>query len=160
MVNTLKKFIGILAVPFMITACTSAEAESVNVNVDDDLDYCAAQVSRSLKVLHSADSTDYTMMPRNITGEDTTWHCRKATPDEWCAGFWPGILWYNYEMTRDELVREEAERYTASLEFLSQRPAFDHDLGFLVFCSYGNGYRLTGNPKFKQVILDLSLIHI
>lgn len=154
MVNTLRKLIGILTVPLILTACTGAEAENVNVNVDEDLDYCATQINRSLKVLHSADTADYTMMPRNITGEDTTWHCRKATADEWCAGFWPGILWYDYEMSHDELVREEAERYTASLEYLSKQPAFDHDLGFLMFCSYGNGYRITGNPKFKQVILD------
>jgi len=40
------------------------------------------------------------------------------------------------------------------LKFLSQIPAYDHDLGFLIFCSYGNGYRLTHNPEYKQVILD------
>ena len=36
----------------------------------------------------------------------------------------------------------------------SEIPAYDHDLGFLVFCSYGNGYRLTGNPEYKQVIIN------
>ncbi|MBP3303367.1 MAG: glycoside hydrolase family 88 protein [Muribaculaceae bacterium] len=149
----LKKLIGIISLPLIISSCTQAEAESVEVDVDADLEYCAAQVERSLHEL-SSDSTDYTMMPRNIASTDTVWHCRKATPDEWCAGFWPGILWYDYEMTGNEVVREEAERYTASLEYLSQRPAFDHDLGFLVFCSYGNGYRLTHNPKFKQIILN------
>ena len=44
--------------------------------------------------------------------------------------------------------------YKRQLEFLSKIPAFDHDLGFLVLCSYGNGYRLTKNPAYKQVILD------
>ena len=44
--------------------------------------------------------------------------------------------------------------FTASLKFLSEIPAYDHDLGFLVFCSYGNGYRLTGNPEYKQVIIN------
>ena len=50
--------------------------------------------------------------------------------------------------------QEEAENFTHSLKFLSHIPAYDHDLGFLVFCSYGNGYRLTKNPAYKQVILD------
>lgn len=134
----------------MFAACASVSAEGVDA--DRDLEYCTAQVGRALKSLHT-DSTDYTMMPRNITGTDSTWHCRKATPDEWCAGFWPGILWYSYEATRDETIREEAERYTESLEYLAHRPAFDHDLGFLMFCSYGNAYRLTGNPRYKEVIL-------
>lgn len=40
------------------------------------------------------------------------------------------------------------------MKFLSEIPAYDHDLGFLVFCSYGNGYRLTGNPEYKQVIIN------
>ncbi|MCS3098989.1 glycoside hydrolase family 88 protein [Bacteroides ovatus] len=49
---------------------------------------------------------------------------------------------------------EEAKKFTNSLEFLSRIPAYDHDLGFLVFCSYGNGYRLTKDPAYKKVILD------
>ena len=68
--------------------------------------------------------------------------------------FLPGVLWYDYEYTKDKQIREEAEKFTNSLEFLSKTPAFDHDLGFLVFCSYGNGYRPTKNPAYKQVILD------
>lgn len=68
--------------------------------------------------------------------------------------FWPGILWYDYEYTQDPKIKEEAEKFTASLKFLSEIPAYDHDLGFLVFCSYGNGYRLTGNPEYKQVIIN------
>ena len=96
---------------------------------------------------------DYTMMPRNIMDSLYTWHCRKAVKEEWCSGFWPGVLWYDYEYTGDKKIREEAEKFTASLKFLSETPAFDHDLGFLVFCSYGNGYRLTHNPEYKRVIL-------
>lgn len=136
-------------------SCTKAVASEGSVDVDGALDYCNVQIDRALAGLRSHNDTiDYTMMPRNIEGTDSVWHCRKATPDEWCAGFWPGILWYGFEATHDEMKREEAERFTASLEYLSKRPAFDHDLGFLVFCSYGNAYRITGEPKFKNVILD------
>lgn len=125
------------------------------LDADKVLDYCDAQVRRTLEELKREDgSMDYTMMPRNIMDSLDAWHCRKVTKDEWCSGFWPGILWYDYEYTGDEKIKEEAEKFTASLKFLSETPAFDHDLGFLVFCSYGNGYRLTQNPEYKQVILD------
>lgn len=125
------------------------------LDADKALDYCDAQVRRTLEELKREDgSMDYTMMPRNIMDSLDAWHCRKVTKDEWCSGFWPGILWYDYEYTGDEKIKEEAEKFTASLKFLSETPAFDHDLGFLVFCSYGNGYRLTQNPEYKQVILD------
>ncbi len=136
----------------LVVSCTTRKAE---VDTDAALEYCHRQVERTLADLRKADGDiDYTMMPRNIMADESEWNLRKATPEEWCAGFWPGILWYDYESTGDEAVRAEAEKFTASLEYLSRTPAFDHDLGFLVFCSYGNGYRLTQNPKYKQVILD------
>lgn len=136
----------------LLTACRPTAPDN---QVDEALAYCHQQVERTLAGLRSAKGgIDYTMMPRNVLQGDTAWNLRKATKEEWCAGFWPGVLWYDYETTGDEQIRKEAEKYTASLEFLSKTPAYDHDLGFLVFCSYGNGYRLTKNPAYKQVILD------
>lgn len=136
----------------LLAACAGSKEE---LNVDKALDYCDAQVHRTLAELKADNgSIDYTLMPRNIMDSLTTWHCRKATKEEWCGGFWPGILWYDYEATGDEQIKAEAEKFTSSLKFLSETPAFDHDLGFLVFCSYGNGYRLTQNPEYKQVILN------
>ena len=123
--------------------------------VGSSLNYCHYQVERTLSELKSRESgIDYTLMPRNIADTANVWHLRKATKEEWCAGFWPGVLWYDFEYTSNPAIREEAEKFTASLEFLAHTPAYDHDLGFLIFCSYGNGYRLTGNPAYKQVILD------
>ena len=149
---------GVTAVAAALTlwhSCTSARVAEETFDVDSELGYCDDQIDRALTCLRAeGDTIDYTLLPRNIEGNDSVWHCRKNTPDEWCGGFWPGILWYDYEATHDELKREETERFTASLKYLSQRPAFDHDLGFLVFCSYGNAYRITQNPEFKKVILD------
>ena len=141
----LKIITGTLAM--MCTPLLSA----VTVDVDGDLNYCNLQIHRAVTQL--GPDKDYTMMPRNISSCDSVWHCRNVTPDEWCAGFWPGVLWYDYEITGDKQLKEEAEKYTCSLEYLSQRPAFDHDLGFLMFCSYGNAYRLTGDERYKQVVL-------
>lgn len=136
----------------LLAACTGPAGET---DVDKALQYCDNQVRRTLSGLKDAEGKiDYTMMPRNIPDSLHTWHCRKASKEEWCAGFWPGILWYDYEYTKDPAIKEQAERFTGSLKFLAETPAYDHDLGFLVFCSFGNGYRLTGNPAYKQVILD------
>lgn len=148
----MKKVVVGLAV--MLGFCTCAHKPSGTLDVNKALDYCAEQTQRTLAELKTDSGIDYTMMPRNIMPDEQHWNCRKATKEEWCAGFWPGVLWYDYEYTQDKQIREEAEKFTNSLEFLSQIPTFDHDLGFLVFCSYGNGYRLTKNPAYKQVILD------
>ena len=138
----------------MLGFCTCAHQPSGTLDVNKALDYCAKQTQRTLTELKTDSGIDYTMMPRNIMADEQHWNCRKATKEEWCAGFWPGVLWYDYEYTKDKQVLEEAENFTHSLKFLSHIPAYDHDLGFLVFCSYGNGYRLTKNPAYKQVILD------
>lgn len=147
---------AILLISLMFASCAStsstARKEVAEFDLDEAIEYCDAQVHRSLRNLCS-DSTDYSMIPRNIQGNDTTWACRKATPDEWCSGFWPGVLWYDYELTGDTLVRDEALRYTRELGYLSERPIFDHDLGFLMICSYGNGYRLTADSGYKKVLL-------
>ena len=148
----MKKIVVGLAV--MLGFCTCAHQPSGTLDVNKALDYCAKQTQRTLTELKTDSGIDYTMMPRNIMADEQHWNCRKATKEEWCAGFWPGVLWYDYEYTKDKQVLEEAENFTHSLKFLSHIPAYDHDLGFLVFCSYGNGYRLTKNPAYKQVILD------
>ena len=134
-----------------LASCSSEKSETA-IDAESALSYCHTKVNKSLASL-KGDSIDYTMMPRNIEGTDSTWHCRKATPEEWCAGFWPGVLWLDYEASGDEQIKKEAENFTASLESFSSTPIYDHDLGFIMLCSYGNGYRLTGNPHYKDVLL-------
>lgn len=139
-----------LTLVVIFTACTKS---SENNFAEEALSYCHTQTLKSIAQLKSHPDFSYDMMPRNILKNETEWNLRKATKEEWTAGFWPGVLWYDYEFSKDENIRAEAEQFTASLDFLSHTPAYDHDLGFLVFCSYGNGYRLTGNPVYKEIIL-------
>lgn len=138
----------------ILLASSCAGSPAKQIDTDKELSYCKTQAFRTLGQLTAGDSTDYSLMPRNIASDGSEWTLRKNTPEEWCNGFWPGVLWYAYETSGNDTLRNYAEKYTESLEFLSHRPAFDHDLGFLVFCSYGNGYRLTHNAKYRQVILD------
>ena len=74
----------------------------------------------------------------------------------WTSGFFPGSLWLLYEHTGDEELRQYAEHFTSRLESLKDYTG-THDLGFMVFCSYGNGYRLTGNEEYKDVINQASV---
>lgn len=126
------------------------------LDVDKQLEYCHRQVGRALDELRQKDgSYDFSMEPRNILKGDRQkgWNCRKATPEEWCDGFWPGILWMDYQNTRDEAVRKAAEGYTESLKGIAYRPCYDHDIGFLMFCSYGKGYEVNHSQEYKDVIL-------
>ncbi len=73
----------------------------------------------------------------------------------WCSGFYPGTLWYLYEYLKDSSLKVEALRATEQLEKEKDNKG-THDLGFMLFCSYGNAYRLTGNPAYKAIILQAS----
>lgn len=102
------------------------------LDVDKQLEYCHKQVGRALDELRQKDgSYDFSMEPRNILKGDRQkgWNCRKATPEEWCDGFWPGILWMDYQNIKDEAVRKAAEGYTESLKETSDDlvPLWDMD---------------------------------
>lgn len=71
----------------------------------------------------------------------------------WTCGFWPGILWYLYEDTKDNMWREAAGKVTDMIAPLAYRKAKSHDSGFIMMCSLGNGYRLTGKPEYKEGLL-------
>ena len=146
-IKTLLCGIGIMA----LSSCAGEKAEKLDV--DKALAYCDVQVHRALAELGKNGEADYSMQPRNILSGEKFWNCRKVAKEEWTGGFWPGVLWYDYEATQNDTIRVLAEKYTESLKLFSEIPAYDHDLGFLVFCSYGNGYRLTHNPTYRDVII-------
>ncbi len=147
----MKKYLFGIMLCFL-TACQKQQQTALDA--DNALNYCVTQVNRALEALKdSTGNYDYSMEPRNILEGDTAWNCRKASEQEWCSGFWPGILWMDYAYTKDERVRKAAEGYTEALSFLGSKPAYDHDLGFLVINSFLKGYEATGNDKYKRIAL-------
>ena len=74
-----------------------------------------------------------------------------VAPADWTSGFFPGMLWYVYEYTGKHEWKIRAEKTTALLK-AEQFNAFDHDVGFKMYCSYGNGWRLSRNPEYDKII--------
>ncbi len=71
----------------------------------------------------------------------------------WTSGFYPGTLLYLYEFSNDTALLREAQ---SRLKLLVQEQ-FDkgtHDLGFMMYCSYGNGLRLLSDPGYKDILLN------
>ena len=71
----------------------------------------------------------------------------------WTAGFFPGILWYLYENSGREDVRAAAEAMTARMA-PEQYNTNSHDVGFMIGCSYGNGFRLTGKEEYRNALIN------
>ncbi|TJY68405.1 glucuronyl hydrolase [Sphingobacterium alkalisoli] len=70
----------------------------------------------------------------------------------WCSGFFPGSLWYIYENSLNPDVLKYAQLYTDRIE-REKYTTDNHDVGFMIYCSFGNGYRLTKNRHYEEVML-------
>lgn len=70
----------------------------------------------------------------------------------WCSGFYPGSLLYLYEQTKDPALYTEAERILKILE-KEKNNTSTHDLGFMMFCSFGNANRIATKPEYREILL-------
>ncbi len=70
----------------------------------------------------------------------------------WTSGFYPGVLWYLYEYNHDPKTRKWAEYYTSRVE-REKLTKDNHDIGFILTTSFGNGFRLTNNPQYQEVLI-------
>ena len=72
---------------------------------------------------------------------------------DWTSGFFPGTLWYLYELTGNDTIRQEAVRYTNRM-YPIRKVNDNHDIGFMMNCSYGNALRLDANDTIKAVLIE------
>jgi len=122
----------------------SISASSLDARAGHALRFAADQMKKAL-----AKVSDPALLVRT-TAPDGSWKTIKA--GDWTSGFFPGLLWCLSEYTGDRVLRKAAEERTASLEE-QKNNTNDHDVGFRMMCSYGNGYRITKNPAYRDVIL-------
>ncbi|MEN8187091.1 MAG: glycoside hydrolase family 88 protein [Bacteroidota bacterium] len=134
-------------------SCQNKHKEKINSNktpntnnfIDNQLNHARQQLGLLLSEAEKAKR-----IPRTVKHGEIYW----ANQDfDWTEGFFPGTCWYLYENSNDLKWKQAAE--TMQLQFeLHKNKTDNHDLGFIFNCSYGNGYRLTGNQSFKQVLID------
>ncbi len=93
--------------------------------------------------------SDSTFFPRTIEGGKI----RFVGPYDWTSGFFSGSLWYGYELSGDKSLAAEARKYTERLSEIQYYKGI-HDVGFMMFCSYGNGYRLMPESGDSSVIVN------
>lgn len=127
----------------LLTAC--GEGRRDGDPVDKAFTVAEQHLSAQLKAI-----PEPTAYPRTI-GKDGKLKVTKKK--DWTEGFYPGCLWYVYEYTRKNEWKEAAVKWTEALEPLKKLRSH-HDIGFLMYCSFGNAYRLTGNEKYKEVLVE------
>lgn len=73
--------------------------------------------------------------------------------DWWCSGFYPGALIYLYQNSKDTTLLNEAKRMLHLLE-KEQYNTSTHDLGFMMFCSYGNALQVQNDSTYKSILIN------
>ncbi len=129
----------------LLASCQADKQESLSDVIDRGLKASTEQALLMAKVLEGQEGR----LPKTIKPDGTL-----STSDYgwWCSGFFPGELWYLYENNPTPELKKYAEMYTDRVE-PAKNMTNTHDLGFMLNCSFGNGYRITGNPAYKEVLI-------
>ncbi|MFB6455024.1 glycoside hydrolase family 88 protein [Chitinophaga sp. Hz27] len=110
---------------------------------DETLQFAARQYK--LMAQHLPDS----VLPKSTT---KTGALETSNSRWWCSGFYPGTNWYLFEYTKDPAFKAEALKRMALVEKEKNNKG-THDLGFMMYCPFGNAYRITKDPAYKAVLL-------
>ncbi|MFV0419666.1 MAG: glycoside hydrolase family 88 protein [Dysgonomonas sp.] len=137
-------FIALVASIALTTACTDKEKQKF---ITENAEFACAQTEKMLGSVGAPTGKNY---PRTMKDDNTL---RTVGMYEWTSGFFPGSLWYLYELTGEEKWKSEAEKWTVSLEPLKTFTGH-HDLGFMMYCSYGNAERLAPKPEYKDILIE------
>lgn len=145
---------GLLLLTILCSSCNKA-TRATDV-VKDNFDFASKQLKFAFDEIASA-KANFTeaqkkrnlINPRNIEPDGTL---HMITSRDWCSGFFPGELWYMYEYTGDEFWKQKAEEFTDPVE-TEKINGRTHDMGFKIYCSFGNGYRLTHDENYQKILV-------
>lgn len=113
--------------------------------INDQLRAAAAQYKVLIKGLPDKEfPRSYDSASGKLITSNSSW---------WCSGFFPGSLLYIYEFTKDESIKAEAIKRLEALK-TEQYNTGTHDLGFMMFCSFGNAYRIWQSEEHKQILIN------
>ena len=136
--------ISILFISFVFSCKNNKNFVNDKVQVDLQIEKAEKQLSLLL-----TDADHDNNIPRTVEGGEISWIKKEF---DWTEGFFPGSCWYLYEVTKDDKWKNAAEKFQSIFEDHKYKTT-NHDLGFVFNCSYGNGFRITHNDVFKDVMI-------
>jgi hypothetical protein len=148
----IKKIIfAVLVFMFCFSVCTAQKKNHFKLNkqllrsIDKNFLDAAAQYKLLMKNL-PPDKFPKTYFPEKNEYEfsNSGW---------WCSGFYPGTLLLLYKQTKDIVLYNEAIRILGPLK-KEQFNTETHDLGFMMYCSFGNANLIEPKQEYKNVLLN------
>ena len=136
-----------LGVSLLIFASCAGQKKAESDFIQDNIDNAVAQFTLQTDIIEKSGKI---LNPRTIEKDGSIHY---VPIDDWCSGFFPGCMWLTYELTGDQKWEKLAEKYTEDLDSVKNLK-WHHDVGFMIGCSYLNGYRLAGKTNYKDVIVE------
>jgi unsaturated chondroitin disaccharide hydrolase len=111
----------------------------------DTMGFIADQFENTLQTENNPDR-----IPRTTNADDSL---KTVGIYNWTSGFFAGSLWYMYELTKEDKWKTEAIKWTEALDTI-QYWSGNHDVGFMMYCSYGNGMKFAGLNQYNDILVQ------
>ena len=128
-----------------MTACNSTASRSWS---DVAIDNARIQMGMQIDTVEKLGLPFHN--PTSILEDGNVLYCDVT---DWRSGFFPGAVWYLYELTGDSTLVPYARKYTEAVAD-AQYLKWHHDVGFMVGSSFGNGYRLTSDSSYADAVVE------
>ncbi|MCT4601434.1 MAG: glycoside hydrolase family 88 protein [Marinifilum sp.] len=129
------------------TKLNVSNIDFINLDVNTLIKDCESQLNKATPKI-----TDLSKHPRFIETNKTEW---EQVPNDkliWTSGFYPGILWYMYDITGNKKWKNEAIKRTEVFEDFKNITEH-HDIGFMMFPAYGKGFQIGNKHEYKDILL-------
>lgn len=120
-----------------------------NQSIDEVINNALQVAVDQTRLMYAVMDTIPDQFPKTIAKDGTLETCHS---DFWISGFFPGQLWYLFEYTQDEEFKKMAESFSARVE-KEKYNTDNHDVGFMINCSYGHKYKLFNDSASKDVLI-------
>jgi uncharacterized protein YyaL (SSP411 family) len=135
----------ILSIILVTLLSCSVSKEKKPAFIDENIRFAVAQEKLQTEIIEESGKV---LNPRTVTNGKVKY----ITMDDWTSGFYPGTMWYMFELTGDDKWIILAKKYTEAIDSVKYL-TWHHDVGFMIQCSFGNGLRL-GEADYKDVIIQ------
>lgn len=142
----MNRLIVIFVVLMLLLSGSCKKEKTMDTLIDESLGFAMRQYSGMFEVMKERDD----LLPRTI---DESGKLVTSESGWWTSGFFPGSLWLLYEYSRDTMFLDAARIMTSRVEREKYNTG-THDLGFMIYNSFGNGLRLfPDNNDYAEVLL-------
>ncbi|NDV82534.1 glycoside hydrolase family 88 protein [Bacteroides sp. 51] len=143
----MKTFLGLCAVSSLLLFSCNNGAATKDSLIEDNIVNAVNQYTIQTNLIEQSGRV---LNPRTIREDGSIVY---IPIDDWTSGFFPGSMWLLHELTNDSKWQPLAEKYTEDLDSVKYLK-WHHDIGFMIGCSYLNGYRLADKKEYKEVIIE------